>query len=303
MGIKKLGPFLRKQKLCTNHVDLSAFAGCTFAIDLPIFMYRFLAVNADTYLDQFQQQVELFRRWNIVPIYIFDGKPADIKTPELKQRREQRHKMKATAENTELPFYQRVMAMEKVKAQPKHSHYQEVKSLFESLYVQYIISDADAEKHCAYLTRTGQADVVLSEDFDSLVYGATRLLTRLSAFQPQSVEKPAVEYCLNDILSHFQISHVEFVDVCILCGCDLSPKIRNVGPTKAFHLIRCHRNMETVVQYINKERHTIPDNFLPQCELARSEFLQNRGQEHPQKEHADPGASKTTGSQVPLDPS
>lgn len=38
----------------------------------------------------------------------------------------------------------------------------------------------------------------------------------------------------------------EFIEVCILCGCDYIPGdgIRGVGPTRALAMIRKHKNIE-----------------------------------------------------------
>lgn len=44
----------------------------------------------------------------------------------------------------------------------------------------------------------------------------------------------------------------EFVDMCILCGCDYVPRVSGVGPVKAFKLIQDHRSMENIIDYFNR---------------------------------------------------
>lgn len=62
----------------------------------------------------------------------------------------------------------------------------------------------------------------------------------------------------------------EFIDLCIMCGCDYTHSIGGIGPVKAFKLIQDNRNIETVLEKINesnddpkkKQKYIIPDNFL-----------------------------------------
>ncbi|KHN74431.1 Flap endonuclease 1 [Toxocara canis] len=63
----------------------------------------------------------------------------------------------------------------------------------------------------------------------------------------------------------------QFVDLCILLGCDYTKTIRGVGPKKAFELIQKHKTIEGVLQNIDTEKYPVPDNW--QYEEARRLFL------------------------------
>lgn len=62
----------------------------------------------------------------------------------------------------------------------------------------------------------------------------------------------------------------EFIDLCIMCGCDYTHSIGGIGPIKAFNLIKEHGNIEKVLEQINimnedptkKQKFIIPENFL-----------------------------------------
>lgn len=43
----------------------------------------------------------------------------------------------------------------------------------------------------------------------------------------------------------------QFVDLCILLGCDYCPSIRGIGPKKAFELILAHKSIESILENID----------------------------------------------------
>ncbi len=267
MGIKKLGPFLRKSKLCKIERTLAHYHNTTVAIDVPIYMYKFRNAHGESYLDSFQRMYHELRHQGITPVYVFDGRPPQTKTPELLRRREVKQQMKATAENVQLPFCQRVAARAKYDALPQKRHYEALQAWLTASNIEWSIAPADAEKTCSHMTMTGKADVVMSEDFDCLVYGATRLLT---GYTLQQRTRKMIEYDLRSILDRLQWSQQEWVDFCILCGCDLCPKIKNIGPAKAKVLITAHSDMEHVLQFLDRTKFGVPEDFCFQA--ARDEF-------------------------------
>ena len=267
MGIKKLGPYLRKHNIGVSHKLLSDYARQRICIDVPIQMYRFKA-STQNVLPNFQRQYEQLRTYDIVPIYVFDGKPPTCKDSELQKRQAIKTSMKEKANDTSLPIFDRILASEKVQSIPNGHDYQAVKSWLTSNNIMWMIADGDAEKMCAKLTMDGKADVVLSEDFDTLVYGGLKLLTGYSLFHT----KPMIEYDLTAIRNTMQFQHHEFVDFAILCGSDLCCKIRNVGPTKARKLIHAHRSIENTLKFLDRKRFIVPEQF--NYLAARKEFLQ-----------------------------
>jgi flap endonuclease-1 len=56
----------------------------------------------------------------------------------------------------------------------------------------------------------------------------------------------------------------QFIDLCILLGCDYLDPIPKVGPNTALKLIQEHGDLESVVEWIGKDpkkRYTIPDDW------------------------------------------
>ena len=72
------------------------------------------------------------------------------------------------------------------------------------------------------------------------------------------------------MLEGFEMNMDEFIDLCIMCGCDYTKSIGGIGPVKAFKLIKDEGNIENVLETIKgwnadekrKQKYIIPDQFL-----------------------------------------
>ena len=64
------------------------------------------------------------------------------------------------------------------------------------------------------------------------------------------------------------MNQTEFIDLCILCGCDYTTNIPGIGPVTAFKLIEDYKNIESIIEKIEKDnedpkkkKKTVPENF------------------------------------------
>ena len=71
--------------------------------------------------------------------------------------------------------------------------------------------------------------------------------------------------------SALKMTRKQLVDLAILLGCDFCPKIKGIGPATAPELIRTHKNIETVLRNLDKNKFEIPPNFA--FEEVRKIFL------------------------------
>nr|XP_032637860.1 probable flap endonuclease 1 homolog isoform X1 [Chelonoidis abingdonii] len=134
---------------------------------------------------------------------------------------------------------------------------------------------AEAEATCAALVKSGKVWCTATEDMDALPFGSLRLIRHLSSKNNCEVE----EFSLPDILQKLGMTQEQFVDLCILLGCDYCGKIWRLGPKKALKLLQQHGTIEQVLQNIDPQKHPLPANW--DLEGARRLFLQ--------PEVADPG--------------
>lgn len=64
----------------------------------------------------------------------------------------------------------------------------------------------------------------------------------------------------------------QFIDLCILLGCDYCGSIRGIGPKRAIELIKQHRSLEEIMKNIDTNKYQPPENW--DYENARRLFLE-----------------------------
>ena len=87
MGIKFLNNILREQ--CGKsiwQIQLSELTGKKIAVDISIYLYKY--ESTDSLLENIYLMLSIFRQYNIIPIFVFDGKPPPEKKALLQKRRD-----------------------------------------------------------------------------------------------------------------------------------------------------------------------------------------------------------------------
>jgi flap endonuclease-1 len=95
------------------------------------------------------------------------------------------------------------------------------------------------------LAKAGKVYATVSEDMDCLTFGTPVLLRGFS-----NKDEPVIEINLELALKELEISMDEFIDICILCGCDYCDSIDGIGPTKAYKFIKENKNIEGVLKFV-----------------------------------------------------
>ncbi|XP_076933628.1 flap endonuclease 1-like [Bidens hawaiensis] len=94
---------------------------------------------------------------------------------------------------------------------------------------------------------------------DSLTFGAPKFLRHL--MDPSSRKTPVMEFDVSKVLEELSLTMDQFIDLCILCGCDYCDNIRGIGGQTALKLIRQHGSIESILENINRERYQIPEDW------------------------------------------
>lgn len=91
MGIKQLNKYWNKvSESSIEKINLSKLKNCKVAIDYNLYLYRFLM--SKNYLVGFFNQILKLLKYQIIPIYVFDGKKPKEKKELLKQRKDKKEK-------------------------------------------------------------------------------------------------------------------------------------------------------------------------------------------------------------------
>ena len=73
------------------------------------------------------------------------------------------------------------------------------------------------------------------------------------------------------ILESLKLTSEEFVDLCILCGCDYTIKINKIGYVTSYKLIKKFKNIEEIIKNIkSNEKYFITDDFLKNFKYQES---------------------------------
>jgi flap endonuclease-1 len=255
MGIKQLNHFLMEN--CTSKAiyktSLKQFTNKTVVIDTSIYLYKFAeksAVAENIYL-----MISVFRQYNIVPVFVFDGKPpaekkellirrkiekdnAEAKYNELKSAVESGDPVDSidtgatsdtllldpsTTRSTLLfdPSTTRstlLLEMEKLKKQFVRVTDRDItksKEIMNALGVPYIESKGESDHLCAFLVKHGFAWACVSDDMDMFLYGCPRVIRHLSMLNHE-----VVYYDTTQILIDLDMTQEVFNDIAILSGTD-----------------------------------------------------------------------------------
>ena len=207
------------------------------------------------------------------PLYVFDGAPPEAKKEELARRAGKRGDATAELEAAkEAGDAEAIEKFAKRTVKVTRQHNEECKRLLTLMGVPVVDAPSEAEAQCAELVKGGLAYAVATEDMDVLTFGTPRVVRNLMA--PASQGKDPTEYDLAAALDGLGLTHAQFVDMCILCGCDYAGTLKGVGPTRALSLIKEHGTIEAVLAVKDAEgRPKYPAPEPVPYELARSLFL------------------------------
>jgi flap endonuclease-1 len=192
---------------------------------------------------------------NIKPVYVFDGKANELKMVEI-QRRSQLKK-----EATEK--YQLAIEEGRMEDARKYSTrtavltdkmVEDSKKLLSHLGIPCIQAPSDGEAAAAYLTKHGLAFAAASQDYDSILFGARKLVRNLAISGKRKVPNRNVyvevepEILEHDkVLQEIGLTHEQLVDVGILIGTDFNPSgFPGIGPKTALKLIKENGRLENV---------------------------------------------------------
>jgi len=234
------------------------YQGKTFVMEVSNLMYKFVYVSGELFIGHFLKQYKYLTDLGINVTYVFDGKPLKEKDSTLKNRHEQKRKQELKWEK-DLDFQK--------NRYPIPEYYDQLKKSFDEHKIKYFQAVADGEAGCVQFQKVYGDDnmIVVSDDWDVLAYGATKVIRHLTGSQ-----HPCVEVNTSILLSNLEMNYDSFLDVCILCGTDFNIlTIPGIGVKRAVQKIKKYKNIETYIE--SKEFDNI--DFQKKCNMTKEEFI------------------------------
>jgi len=240
-------------------IELADLKGRTLAVDAFNTIYQFLSTirqpDGTPLMDKkkritshlsglFYRNISMLKQ-GMKLIYVFDGQ-----TPRLKARtHEKREKVKGEA----FQKYEKAKKEEDVEAMGKYARQlatldeekiEESKELLEAMGIAIVQAPGEGEAEAAFLSQEKKVYGVASQDYDSLLFGAPKLIQNLTLARKRktfsgyvSIGPELLE--LERVLNNLQINLDQLICLGILCGTDYNPGgIKGIGPKKALDIVK-----------------------------------------------------------------
>jgi len=242
-------------------IELKALSGRVVALDAYNMLYQFLAAIRQpdgTPLMDRQGRVTshlsglFYRTINLVeeglkPVYVFDGKPPEMKRAELEERIKRREEAAR--------LYRQALEAGRLEEARKYAQatgrltsdmVEESKRLLGAMGIPYVQAPAEGEAQAACMAAWGDAWAAGSQDYDSLLFGAPRLVRNLAITgrrklpgRDEYVEVKPELIELEALLKALGITREHLIVIGILLGTDYNPGgIRGYGPKTALRFVK-----------------------------------------------------------------
>jgi len=178
------------------------------------------------------------------PVFVFDGKPAKLKQATIEGRRKIRDEAgerwkEALERGDEEEAYKQARSSTKVDAGIVESS----KELLQLLGVPCIEAPGEGEAQAAHMAARGDVRYVVSQDYDTLLFGAPVLVRNLTVSGKRKIRGRTVtvipeRIVLADVLAGLALSREQLVQIGILVGTDFNAGINGVGAKTGLKIVR-----------------------------------------------------------------
>ncbi len=262
--------------LCVREkTTLESFASKVVAIDAYNAIYQFLSIirgpdglPLTDYSGKITSHISglFYRNINflslgIKPVYVFDGKPPSLKSAEIERRKQIKKEATIKYENAiSQGRYEEAKKYAQQTSVLKHDMVEDSKRLLGLFGIPFVQAPSEGEATAAHMTMTGQAHASASQDFDSLLFGAKKLVRNFTNSGKRKlpnrnttieVEPEIID--LNKTLNDLGITREQLVDIGIMIGTDFNPDgFERIGPKTALKAIKQYGKLEEIPQIQEK---------------------------------------------------
>jgi flap endonuclease-1 len=254
-----------KDLIISKEIRLEDLKSKIIILDTYNVLYQFLttirgrdgALLADSKGNITSHLVGLFSRTTnlmqkgIKLVFVFDGKP-----PELKQKEQEKRKtLKLEAEKKFLEAKKREDKEEMKKyasrtARLSKEMVEESKELLSLLGLPIVQAPSEGEAQASYMVKKNKGFAVGSQDFDSIIHGATKLVRNLSISgrrkKGKSIAYETISPELIDLpenLNNLGIDQNQLIALAMIIGTDYNPGgIKGIGPKNALKLVKQNKS-------------------------------------------------------------
>ncbi len=250
-------------------IQLEDISGWSLAVDGYNTLYQFLAIIRGVdggHLKDAKGRVTshisglFYRNINLVElgmklVYVFDGKPPEMKTQEIQRRAAQRREAKDQ-------YLRALQAGDLVQARKfaeastvlRRDMVSDAKELLEAMGIPWVDAPSEGEAQATRMAIEGTVNAVASQDHDSLVFGAPVLVRNVTISGKRRLPSKGIvinvqpeRIRLSSVLSTTGLTREQLVDFAILLGTDFNPDgFEGVGPATAQKYLKKYGRLEEI---------------------------------------------------------
>lgn len=251
-------------------ITLESLKGKILAIDAYNALYQFLSIirqpdgtplmdskgRITSHLSGLFYRTVNFLEIGLKPIYIFDGTPPELKLKEIERRMEIKEKAEEEyREAIERGDLEAARKAAQATARLTSEMVEDAKKLLEALGVPWIQAPSEGEAQAAAMTIKGDAWATVSQDYDSLLFGAPRLIRNLTISgrrklpnKPVYVEVEPEIIFLDRTLRELGLTREQLIDIAILLGTDYNPDgFKGIGPKRALKIVKTYSSLKAAI--------------------------------------------------------
>lgn len=222
MGIKNFTKFI--EKYCPNAIQTKSiidYKNTTLVIDADLMIYKNIMalrhfdkkIEKDgkdiTHLHTLELKLRGMKKYNITPIFVFDGNPPNMKSKTLSKR----------------------------KSIVTYSEIEDCKTFLSKNNYKVIQAKQEADSQCVYMGY----DMIVTDDPDVLLFGGKIMIKNFTV----DLKKKIKEIKLNSIFQCLNINQEQLVDIGILLGCDYCDQQNSI--TKVYNLIKNYGSIKNMI--------------------------------------------------------
>jgi len=268
MGIKSLTQTIKKEAPNSiTHENLYKLSGKIVAVDASLIIYQQLLSHRllkntkgeiTNHITGLFYKIVKYLSLNIELLFVFDGKPPDLKSECIKERQQKSADAKEKIEECADP--ENKDKLEKTSTRLTKKMVDDVKKLLSYLGISYIhLPEGEGEGIASELCRIGYVDYVLTEDMDSMVYACPNLIRNCL---DKTLKRTDIISVINydEMIKGLGLTDEQFIKYCILCGCDYCKNVPKVGTTTALKMIKKYQNIDDIIENY-KDKYEFPEGY------------------------------------------
>jgi flap endonuclease-1 len=250
-------------------IQLKDISGWSLAVDGYNTLYQFLAIirgiDGGHLKDSRGQTTShisglFYRNINLMElgmklVYVFDGRPPELKMDEVRRRSEQRREAKDQ-------YLRALQAGDMVQARKyaeastvlRRDMVSDAKELLDVMGIPWVDAPSEGEAQASVMAIEGTVNAVASQDHDSLVFGAPILVRNVTISGKRRLPSKGVvinvvpeRITLSSVLEATGLNREQLVDYAILLGTDFNPDgFEGVGPATALKYLKKYGRLEEI---------------------------------------------------------